>query len=120
MKQAVFSVVLLAAVSTVVSAQTQTRERLPSEQSISDESNAVRTRVVGPKVANHAASQKARTEARSVSKPETFVWGNLPVRTEPPTRVNTNSNTPPVVIEPAAARLVQPTVFVPKPISSDA
>jgi protein involved in polysaccharide export with SLBB domain len=120
MKQVVFSLVLLAAVSAVVSAQTQTRQRLPSGQSITDESNAVRTRVVGPKVANHAASQKARTEASSVSKPEKFVWGNLPVRTEAPTRVDTTSNTAPAVSEPAAAKLVQPTVFVPKPITRDA
>jgi len=120
MKQVVFTLVLLACVSAVVSAQTQTRQRLPPEQPITDESNAVRTRVVGPKVANHVAGQKARTEASSAAKPEKFVWGNLPVRTETPTRVNTTSNAAPAVTEPAAARLVQPTVFVPKPITRDA
>jgi protein involved in polysaccharide export with SLBB domain len=119
MKQAVFFVVLLTAVSAVVSAQTQTRQRLPSEQSTTDESNAVRTRVVGPKVANHAAGQKARPAASAVSKPETFVWGNLPVRTEAPARVNTNSNAIPVVTEPAEAKLIEPTVFVPKSITGE-
>ena len=63
MKQVVFSLVLLAILPAIVSAQTQSRQPPPSEQSDTNESNAVRTRVVGPKVSNHVESQKARPSA---------------------------------------------------------
>jgi protein involved in polysaccharide export with SLBB domain len=115
MKQAVFSLVLLAIVPAIVSAQTQSRQRLSPEQSTTSESNTVRTRVVGPKVSNHAASQKARPSegqaGSSASRSNTFTWGNTPIAEQPP-RVNTPSNNSAVTVpEPSAPKLVQPTVL---------
>src|SRR2546429_6967940 len=95
MKQ-LLSIALLAIIPAIVSAQTQTRDRLSSDQPVRSESNAVRDRVVGPKASNHADSQKAQLlqtgdgpsagqkEAQS-SQP---VWGNTSVivRPEPATR----------------------------------
>jgi protein involved in polysaccharide export with SLBB domain len=115
MKQVVFSLVLLAILPTIVSAQTQSRQRPSSEQSDTNESNAVRTRVVGPKVSNHVESQKARPSAgskgSSVSRSTPFVWGNTAIP-EPTPRVPATSNNSSVaaVAEPAP-RLVQPTVL---------
>src|SRR5204863_5655717 len=103
----------------IVSAQTQTRQRLSSEQSTADESNTVRTRSVGPRVSNHVESQKARPSSgaanASVSRPNTFTWGNMPI-SQPTPRVAAASNNSSVVA-PAAqstSRLVQPTVLTPK------
>jgi protein involved in polysaccharide export with SLBB domain len=115
MKQAVFSLVLLAIVPAIVSAQTQSRQRLSPEQSTTSESNAVRTRVVGPKVSNHAASQKTRAsegpDGSSASRSSTFTWGNTPIAEQPP-RVNNQSNNSAVTMaEPSAPKLVQPTVL---------
>jgi len=116
MKQVVFSLVLLAILPAIVSAQTQSRQPPPSEQSDTNESNAVRTRVVGPKVSNHVESQKARPSAgakgSSVSRSTPFVWGNTAIP-EPTPRVPATSNNASVaaVAETSAPRLVQPTVL---------
>lgn len=117
MKLVVYSLILLAIVpAVVVSAQAQTRQRLPPEQTTSSESNAVRTRVIGPKASNHVEGQKVRTDGSSVSKPDQFTWGNLPIAAEQTTRVNATPSKPPVVTELPAARLAQPTVLAAKAI----
>jgi Periplasmic protein involved in polysaccharide export len=116
MRKAVLSLLLLAIASAVVSAQTQTRQRLSSEQSTANESNDVRTRSVGPRVANHVDSQKARTNASadqgSGSRSSTFTWGNIPI-SEPAPRVAavSNNSSAGAGAAPSASKLVQPTVL---------
>jgi protein involved in polysaccharide export with SLBB domain len=119
MKQVVFFLVLLAIVPAIVSAQMPSRQRLPSEQSDTNESSTVRTRVVGPKVSNHALSQKTRpgasAEASPVSRPAPFTWGNtaIPERT-PRVSAASNNSSVAAVAEPPAPRLVQATVLAAK------
>ena len=116
MRKAVLSLLLLAIASMIVSAQTQTRQRLSSEQSTANESNDVRTRSVGPRVANHVDSQKARTNASadqgSGSRSSTFTWGNIPI-SEPAPRVAavSNNSSAGAGAAPSASKLVQPTVL---------
>jgi protein involved in polysaccharide export with SLBB domain len=114
MKRAVFSFVLLAIVPAIVSAQTQSRQRLSSEQSTENESNTVRTRVVGPRASNHVDGQKARTSGGTASKSDTFTWGNVPISSDQTPRIPAASNNSSVAATKPPASLVQPTVFAPK------
>src|SRR5262252_6141872 len=92
MKRVLFTIAFLAITQTVATAQTQTKDSSTSPSSAGAESAAVRTRIVGPKVANHADRQRspaARTAADS-STPEAAKensavrWGNTAVSvTEP-------------------------------------
>jgi hypothetical protein len=104
MKQVVFSLVLLTIMSVIVSAQTQSRQRLPSEQSNPNESNTVRNRVVGPKASNHADSQKPRpsagTDGSSTPRTSTFTWGNTAIPEQTPRVSATSNNSSVGVAEP--------------------
>ncbi len=119
MKQVVFSLVLLTILPAIVSAQTQSRQRLPSEQANPNESNTVRNRVVGPKASNHADNQKNRpgagADGNSVSRPTPFTWGNTAIPEQTP-RVSpaSNNSSAAAVAETPAPRLVQPTVLAAK------
>ena len=119
MRRAVFSFVLLAIVPAIASAQTQSRQRLSSEQSTENESKTGRTRVVGPRASNHVEGQKARTSGGSASKPDTFTWGNVPISSDQTPRVTAVSNNSSFAATkpPASLSLIQPTVFAPKAIA---
>ncbi len=102
MKKGAFTVVLLILTPAILSAQTQNRQRLSSEQSTPIESNATRSRIVGPRVANHAERPKTRAAdngnsiAKSEAQPSALVWGNTPIelRAEPAKSVSAKSNSP--------------------------
>jgi len=88
MRQVLFTTVLLTILSGTVSAQAQTRQRLSSEQSNSVESTAaMRSRMVGPRVSNHADRQRSRpiagtgtsTVSRTQAQATQAVWGNAPI-----------------------------------------
>ena len=118
MKQVVFCFVLLTILPAIVSAQTQTRQRLSSEQSTTNEPDSARTRVVGPKSENHADSQKVRansgSDTGSASRPNTFTWGNIPIAEQPKRPAAATSNSSAMVAEQPAPKLVQPTVLAVK------
>src|ERR1043166_2426263 len=89
MKQVLLATLQLAILTGIVSAPTQSRQRPSSEQSVSNES-AVRSRVVGPRVANHAekapsAPVVVADASASRAQPEP-AWGNTPItsRSQPP------------------------------------
>lgn len=86
MKQSIITAALLLVVPTIVAAQTSTRDRrsTDADQSRSD-SNVMRTRVVGPKVSNHAEGQKPQTD--SASSP--LANSQTQEQTAPPTWGNT-------------------------------
>ncbi|HBB96787.1 MAG TPA: hypothetical protein DC054_15520 [Blastocatellia bacterium] len=116
------SIALLAIIPAIVSAQTQTRERLTPDQPVRSDSNVVRDRVVGPKASNHADNQKsqllqtsdapsaAQKDARS-SQP---VWGNTSVivRPEQPTRGTASEKVASSDESKTPRKLVQPTLLV--------
>ena len=99
MKQTVFFLILLAIVPAIVSAQTQTRQRLSDDQT-TNQTRTARSRVVGPKVSNHVEGPKVRATASAdsgaIARSNTFTWGNIPIA-EQPTRAtaapSTNSST---------------------------
>jgi len=116
------SIALLGIIPAIVSAQTQTRERLSPDQPVRSDSNVVRDRVVGPKASNHVESQKsqllqtsdapaaAQKDARS-SQP---LWGNTSVivRPEQPSRGTASEKDASADGSKAPRKLVQPTVLV--------
>ena len=121
MKNTVFAITLLTILPTLVSAQTQSRQRL-SPESPQNESSTVRSRVVGPKVSNHADSTKTRPvgtanvtpASRTETKPSQMVWGNVPIKTQetaqaiPPrnTAVGVNGiSAPRSVVQPTAMKI---------------
>src|SRR5438045_349393 len=116
------SIALLAIIPAIVSAQTQTRERVSSNQSASSESKAVRNRVVGPKASNHADSQKAQllqaSDVPSVAQKDVQdsqpAWGNTSVIVRPEqTSRGTASEKATVADKPKTSRkLVQPTMLI--------
>ena len=119
MKNALFAVTLLTILPMVVSAQTQSRRRLSPEPPGQTESNTTRSRVVGPKVSNHAESAKARPVATSEATPAVptakssqMVWGNIPIKTQEAAQIvpsKTTTVTPDVSASTRA--LVQPTML---------
>src|SRR5437868_5339905 len=116
------SIALLAIIPAFVSAQTQTRERVSSNQSASSESKAVRNRVVGPKAPNHADSQKAQllqaSDVPSVAQKDVQdsqpAWGNTSVIVRPEqTSRGTASEKAASADKPKTSRkLVQPTMLI--------
>lgn len=117
MKHLVLTTALLTLIPAVISAQTQSRQRLSSEANNSRESNPGRTRVVGPRVANHVEQQKARpsSTANSTARTETEtpkpVWGNTTIVVRPQPNTQTiaaanNSTIAPKNLPPA--RVVAP------------
>ena len=123
MKQAVFCLILLAIVPAIVSAQTQTRQRLSSEQTASAEESAARSRVIGPKAANHVESQKARPTANASSSTQgsnTFTWGNIPITEQPPRVAPASNNSSAPTAEPAKPTAApQPAVVTLKTPGTD-
>ncbi|HEX3145109.1 MAG TPA: polysaccharide biosynthesis/export family protein [Pyrinomonadaceae bacterium] len=118
MKQVVFCLLLLTIAPAIISAQTQTRQRLSSEQSTRNEQDAARTRVVGPKVANHVEGPKLRPNAGpatgSAARSNTFTWGNIPIAEQPARVAAAPNNSSATVAQPPAPKLVQPTVLAVK------
>ena len=118
MKQAVFCLFLLTIAPAIVSAQTQTRQRLSAEQSTRNQQDAARTRVVGPKVANHVEGPKVRPNAGpdsgSASRSNTFTWGNIPIAEQPARVTAAANNSSATVSQAPAPKLVQPTVLAVK------
>ena len=120
MKNAVFAVTLLTILPTIVSARTQSRQRLPPESPAQTESSTVRSRVVGPKASNHAESTKTRpVETRDVTptavpaaKGSQMVWGTIPIKTPetapvvPPKTAVANQD-----VSSSTRALVQPTMM---------
>jgi protein involved in polysaccharide export with SLBB domain len=118
MKQVVFCLFLLTIAPAFVSAQTQTRQRLSSEQSTGKQQDTARTRVVGPKVANHVEGPKVRPNASpatgSASRSNTFTWGNIPITEQPARVAAVANNSSATVAQPPAPKLVQPNVLAVK------
>lgn len=118
MKQVVFCLFLLTIAPAIVSAQTQTRQRLSAEKSTGKEQDTARTRVIGPKVANHVEGPKVRPNAGSdtgsASRSNTFTWGNIPIAEKPARVAAAANNSPATVAQPPAPKLVQPTVLAVK------
>ena len=116
------SIALLASIPAIVSAQTQTRERLSPDQPARSESNVVRDRVVGPKASNHADSQKSQlvqtgnapSTAQKDAQSSQPLWGNTSVivRPEQSTRGTAPAKDASVDESKAPRKLVQPTVLV--------
>jgi protein involved in polysaccharide export with SLBB domain len=87
MRRVLYTIAFLAIVQTIVTAQTQTTDSTSSPPSAASESAAVRTRVVGPKVSNHAERQRspAVRPAADDGTPQTDsgnsapLWGNTAV-----------------------------------------
>ncbi len=120
MKNAVFVITLLVIIPTIGSAQTQSRQRLAPDSTAQNEPNT-RSRVVGPKVANHADSTKSRPTANSEARPTSrteakateFTWGNTPIvgNAPPAAQLKPTTNAASVVAQPLARTVVQPTIL---------
>jgi len=135
MKRAILLFALLLAIPGLANAQTQTRDRAVNpEPSGTGESSAVRSRVVGPRVANHAEKQTTtyptdqKTSTQSVDKTQPAAdqatsepkWGNMSVITRPAQSqkaqvdpVSANNNT--VAVDRTnkqATKLVQTTAII--------
>jgi len=116
------SIALLAIIPAIVSAQTQTRERLSPDQPVRSESNVVRDRVVGPKASNHVDSQKSQllqtgdapSAAQKDAQSSQPVWGNTSVivRPEQPTRGTVSEKAASADESKTPRKLVQPTVLI--------
>jgi len=116
------SIALLAIIPAIVSAQTQTRERLSPDQPVRSESNVVRDRVVGPKASNHVDSQKSQllqtgdgpSAAQKDAQSSQPLWGNTSVivRPEQPTRGTVSEKAASADESRTRRKLVQPTVLV--------
>ena len=116
------SIALLAIIPAIVSAQTQTRERLSPDQPVRSESNVVRDRVVGPKASNHADSQKSQllqtgdapSAAQKDAQSSQPLWGNTSVivRPEHPTRGTVSEKAASADASKTPRKLVQPTVLI--------
>src|SRR5947208_7728051 len=116
------SIALLAIIPAIVSAQTQTRERLSPDQPVRSESNVVRDRVVGPKASNHVDSQKSQllqtgdapSAAQKDAQSSQPLWGNTSVivRPEQPTRGTVPEKAASADESKTRRKLVQPTVLV--------
>lgn len=105
MKRVLSTIAFLAIIQTVATAQTETRDSGSAAPVAGSESTvAVRTRVVGPKVSNHADRQKSRTTGSAAEngipkdRAESSVplWGNTTVavtqtQTNPTSTVNNPS-----------------------------
>jgi protein involved in polysaccharide export with SLBB domain len=116
------SIALLAIIPAIVSAQTQTRERLSPDQPVRSESNVVRDRVVGPKASNHVDSQKSQllqtgdapSAAQKDAQSSQPLWGNTSVivRPEQPTRGTVSEKAASADESKTPRKLVQPTVLI--------
>ena len=116
------SIALLAVIPAIVSAQTQTRERLSPDQPVRSESNGVRDRVVGPKASNHVDSQKSQllqtgdapSAAQKDAQSSQPLWGNTSVivRPEQPTRGTVSEKAASADESKTPRKLVQPTVLI--------
>ncbi|MFN2576813.1 MAG: polysaccharide biosynthesis/export family protein [Pyrinomonadaceae bacterium] len=114
------SIALLAIIPALVSAQTRTEERQSPIQPTSSDSNAVRDRVVGPKVSNHAERQKSLLQTGDVASgtqkelqnPQP-VWGNTSVIVRPQQALERPREKSPIAEETKTRRkLVQPTMLI--------
>jgi protein involved in polysaccharide export with SLBB domain len=134
MKLRIFHLALLLIVPTILTAQTPTRDRraTPPEQPAQSESNSMRDRVVGPKVANHSTSQIARVDGKTdagapAQNQEQPAWGNTAFIIRPSSVARSSPAKTPALNPTAEAvtqsqpikKLVQPTSLVSAPVKTD-
>jgi len=118
MKQVLFATILLAVLSGIASAQTQSRQRSSSDQANTTES-AVRSRTVGPRVANHAEKPQTTpvvvadaSVSRTPPAASQPVWGNTAINGKDTSAVagaaNESSSAPAAPVTPT---VVQSTIL---------
>ena len=89
MNKVFYTLALLAVFSGIASAQTPPRQRQSSDESTTTEANVTRSRIVGPRVANHAEKPKPAPVADADSSPISqgsvpqAAWGNTPIVARP-------------------------------------
>ncbi len=111
------TIALLLIIPTIVAAQNQTRERRSVEptQSNAADSDAVRNRVVGPKVSNHADKPRVKSTPNTENQ-STTTWGNASVIVRPNQSEKTPTAPPQKTIasvqDPQPKKLVQPTSLI--------
>lgn len=110
------TIALLLIIPTIVAAQNQTRERrsVDGPQPNRTDSEAARTRVVGPKVSNHADKSRAKSTPDTKNQ-STSTWGNASVIVRP----NQADKAPTAPLQKTIAsvqdpqpKLVQPTSLI--------
>jgi protein involved in polysaccharide export with SLBB domain len=129
----ILATVILLVVSTIIAAQTPTRERRSSDadQTARTESNTMRDRVVGPKSSNHVEAQKSQTNSnvntaipgRNQEQTSSPTWGNTAFivrpssveRSTPSKTVLANSSVDTGSQQATARKLVQQTSLVSGP-----